>query len=150
MCIRDRCDNDRVNSLVNIAVFGMGGAIVMAALIGLLLVASGSARGASPRARLAFGCASIVLLVALPSLAATNALATGAGFGAAFVTAACVVAIVYAVNIALLPVVARRQAAVSGQAALARLRPSLPVLLAGLGICMLMGLLGSVVGLLAV
>ena len=139
-----------VNSLVNIAVFGMGGAIVMAALIGLLLVASGSARGASPRARLAFGCASIVLLVALPSLAATNALATGAGFGAAFVTAACVVAIVYAVNIALLPVVARRQAAVSGQAALARLRPSLPVLLAGLGICMLMGLLGSVVGLLAV
>ncbi|WP_083931749.1 hypothetical protein [Nocardiopsis salina] len=128
----------------------MGGAIVMAALIGLLLVASGSARGASPRARLAFGCASIVLLVALPSLAATNALATGAGFGAAFVTAACVVAIVYAVNIALLPVVARRQAAVSGQAALARLRPSLPVLLAGLGICMLMGLLGSVVGLLAV
>ena len=139
-----------VNSLVNIAVFGIGGAIVMAALIGLLLVASGSARGASPRARLAFGCASIVLLVALPSLAATNALATGAGFGAAFVTAACVVAIVYAVNIALLPVVARRQAAVSGQAALARLRPSLPVLLAGLGICMLMGLLGSVVGLLAV
>jgi len=137
-----------VNSLVNIAVFGIGGAIIMAALIGLLLVASGSARGASPRVRLAFGCASIVLLVSLPSLAATNALVTSATFGTAFVTATCVVAIIYAVNIALLPVVARRQAAVSGQSALAGLRPSLPVLAAGLGVCLLMGLLGSVVGLL--
>ncbi|GHD14224.1 hypothetical protein [Nocardiopsis kunsanensis] len=136
-----------VNSLVNIAVFGIGGAIIMAALIGLLLVASGSARGASPRARLAFGCASIVLLVSLPSLAATNALATGAAFGTAFVTATCVVAIVYAVNIALLPVVARRQAAADGQTALSGLRPSLPVLAAGLGVCLLLGLLGSVVGL---
>lgn len=136
-----------VNSLVNIAVFGIGGAIVMAALIGLLLVASGSARGASPRVRLAFSCASIVLLVSLPSLAATNALATGATFGTAFVTATCVVAIVYAVNIALLPIVARRQAAAGGRPTLAGLRPSLPVLTVGLGICLLMGLLGSVVGL---
>lgn len=139
-----------VNSLVNIAVFGIGGAIVMAALIGLLLVASGSARGASPRVRLIFGCASIVLLVSLPSLAATNALATGAAFGTAFVTATCVVAVVYAVNIALFPIVTRRQAAASGQPTLARLRPSLPVLAAGLGICLLLGLLGSVVGLLLV
>lgn len=137
-----------VNSLVNIAVFGIGGAIIMAALIGLLLIASGRARGASPRVRLAFGCASIVLLVSLPSLAATNALATGAAFGTAFVTATCVVAIVYAVNIALLPVVARRQAAAGGQPALPGLRPSLSALMTGLGICLLMGLLGSVVGLL--
>jgi hypothetical protein len=34
-----------VNSLVNIAVFGIGGAVLVAALIGLLLVLSGSSRG---------------------------------------------------------------------------------------------------------
>lgn len=139
-----------VNSLVDIAVFGIVGAIMMAALIGLLLVVTGSARGASPRVRTAFGAASVVLLLALPTLAAANALSGGSGFWTAFATASCVVAVVYAVNVAMLPVVARRQAAASGDGALAGLRPSLPLLAAGLLICVALGLFGAAVAALVV
>ncbi|KOX24151.1 hypothetical protein [Nocardiopsis sp. NRRL B-16309] len=139
-----------VNSLVNIAVFGIVGAIMMAALIGLLLVLSGSARGVTPPVRVAFGVASVVLLVALPSLAAANTLAGGRGFWTAFAVASCVVAVVYAVNVALLPVIARRQATATGSALPAGLTPSLPVLALGLVFCLVLGLLGAGVAALAV
>ncbi|GAB2490853.1 hypothetical protein [Nocardiopsis aegyptia] len=132
-----------VNSLVNIAVFGIVGAIMMAALIGLLLVLSGSARGVTPPVRVAFGVASVVLLVALPSLAAANTLAGGGSFWTAFAVASCVVAVVYAVNVVLLPVIARRQAAATGGDVPAGLSPSLPVLALGLVFCVVLGLVGA-------
>lgn len=136
-----------VNSLVDIAVFGIGGAIVMAALIGLLLVASGSDRGASSRWRVGFGVASVVLLLVLPTLTAVNTLDAGAGFWQAFAAASGAVALVYAVNLALLPLVARRQAAMGGgRGSMPRLRPSLPVLAVGLLVCLSLGLLGAGVG----
>jgi hypothetical protein len=130
-----------VNSLVNIAVFGIGGAIMVAALIGLLLVVSGSSRGASPRLLTVFGTASVVLLVVLPSLSALNVLSGGGGFWVAFATASVVAAVMYAVNVALLPILARRQAVVSGRPGLGELRPSASVLLGGLVICLGVGLL---------
>ncbi|WP_026122366.1 hypothetical protein [Nocardiopsis halotolerans] len=132
-----------VNSLVNIAVFGIVGAIMMAALLGLLLVLSGSSRGASPRSRTAFGVASVVLLVALPTLTAVATLAGGAGFWAAFATATCVVALMCAVNVVMLPAVARRQSSGGGQSALSSFRLSLPVLAVLLLVCVVLGLLGS-------
>lgn len=130
-----------VNSLVNIAVFGIGGAIMVAALIGLLLVVSGSSRGASPRLLTAFGAASVVLLVVLPSLSALNVLSAGDGFWTGFATASVVAAVMYAVNVALLPTLARRQAMVSGRPGLTEIRPSASVLLGGLVICLGVGLL---------
>ncbi|WP_017587579.1 hypothetical protein [Nocardiopsis ganjiahuensis] len=130
-----------VNSLVNIAVFGIGGAIMVAALIGLLLVVSGSSRGASPRLLTVFGAASVVLLVVLPSLSALNVLSGGGGFWVGFVTASAVAAVMYAVNVALLPTLARRQAMVSGRPGLSELRPSASVLLGGLAVCLGVGLL---------
>ncbi|GHC97233.1 hypothetical protein GCM10007079_50570 [Nocardiopsis terrae] len=130
-----------VNSLVNIAVFGIGGAILVAALIGLLLVVSGSAHGSSPRLLTAFGGASVVLLVVLPALAALNVMAGGGGFWAGLVNATVVAALMYAVNVALLPVLARRQAMVSGRPGLTDLRPSASVLLGGLVVCLGVGLL---------
>ncbi len=139
-----------VNSLVNIAVFGVVGAILMAALLGLLLVVSGSSRGASPRSRAAFGIASVVVLIALPTLAAANTLAAGAGFWAAFAAAACVAAVLCAVNVVMLPVVARRQSSGGGQAALSSLRPSLPLLAAALLVCLVLGLVGASVAALVV
>lgn len=135
-----------VDSLVDIAVFGIGGAIVMAALIGLLLVASGPDPGASPRLRVGFGVASVALLLVLPTLTAVNTLGSGVGFWQAFATASGAVALVYAVNIALLPVVTRRQVAVNGRAAVPQPRPSLPVLAVGLVICLSLGLLGAGIG----
>ncbi|GAB3748495.1 hypothetical protein GCM10027590_67320 [Nocardiopsis nanhaiensis] len=130
-----------MNSLVNIAVFGIGGAIMMAALVGLLLVVSGSARGASPRLFTVFGAASVVLLVLLPALASLNVMSDGAGFWMGFVSASTVAAVMYAVNVALLPVLARRQALVSGRPGLSRIKPSAPVLLGGLGVCLALGLI---------
>ncbi|NYH54088.1 hypothetical protein HNR06_003677 [Nocardiopsis arvandica] len=139
-----------VNSLVDIAVFGIVGAIMMAALIGLLLVLPGGAREAPPGVRVAFGAASVVLLVALPVLAAANTLSAGSGFWTAFAVASCVVAVVYAVNVAMLPLVARRQAASGDRSALASLRPSLPVLAVGLLVCLTLGLVGASVAALVV
>ena len=130
-----------VNSLVNIAVFGIGGAILVAALLGLLLVLSGGPQGASPRLLTVFGVASIVLWVVLPALAALNAMSAGAGFWVGFAGASTVAIVMYGVNAALLPMVARRQALVSGQAGLAGIRPTPSVLLGGLGVCLAMALL---------
>ncbi|QUX28029.1 hypothetical protein KGD83_22580 [Nocardiopsis akebiae] len=139
-----------VSSLVNIAVFGVVGAILMAALLGLLLVVSGSSRGASPRSRAAFGIASVVVLVALPTLAAANTLAAGSGFWTGFAAAACVAAVVCAVNVVMLPVVARRQSSGGGGSAVSALRPSLPLLAAALLICLVLGLVGASVAALVV
>ena len=139
-----------VNSLVDIAVFGIVGAILMAALLGLLLVLSGSSRGAAPGVRVAFGIASLVVLVALPTLAAADTLSSGAGFWSAFAAAACVAAIVCAVNVVMLPMVARRRASAGDRYALASLRPSLPVLATGLLICLALGLVGASVAALLV
>ena len=130
-----------MNSLVNIAVFGIGGAIMMAALVGLLLVVSGSARGASPRLFTVFGTASVVLLVLLPALASLNVMSGGAGFWVGFASASTVAAVMYAVNVALLPVLTRRQALVSGRPGLSRIKPTATVLLGGLGVCLALGLL---------
>ncbi|MFY7068504.1 hypothetical protein ACOQFV_21815 [Nocardiopsis changdeensis] len=124
-----------VNSLVDIAVFGIVGAIMMAALVGLLLVASGRAGGVSPGVQRGFAAAALALLVAVPTLAAINVLASGAGFWRAFAVAACVAAIAAAVNIGLSPLVARRQ----GSAGTV-LRPSLPVFAIGLVLCLALGL----------
>ncbi|MBR8740670.1 hypothetical protein DSY14_02855 [Nocardiopsis sp. MG754419] len=129
-----------MNSLVNIAVFGIGGAILVAALLGLLLVLSGSSRGASPRMLTAFGVASIVLWVVLPALAALNAMSVGAGFWVAFAGASAVAIVMYAVNAALLPLVVRRQALVSGRSGLSGIRPTPAVLAGGLVICLAMAL----------
>ncbi|WP_306368562.1 hypothetical protein [Nocardiopsis sp. CC223A] len=124
-----------VNSLVDIAVFGIVGAIMMAALVGLLLVASGRAGGISPGVQRGFAAAALGLLVAVPTLAAINVLSSGAGFWRAFAVAACVAAIAAAVNIGLSPLIAKRQG--GGGAAL---RPSLPVFAVGLVLCLTLGL----------
>lgn len=130
-----------VNSLVNIAVFGIGGAILVAALLGLLLVLSGSSRGIPPRLLTAFGAASIVLWVVLPALTALNEMSAGSGFWVGFAGASVVAVVMYAVNAAMLPMVARRQALVSGQAGLAGIKPTPSVLVGGLVICLAMALL---------
>lgn len=124
-----------MNSLVDIAVFGIVGAILMAALVGLLLVASGRPGGLSPGLQRAFAGAALALLVAVPLLAAINVLASGATFWRAFGVATCVAAIAAAVNIGLSPLIARRQ----GGAGTA-LRPSLPVFAVGLVLCLALGL----------
>ena len=139
-----------VNSLVDVAVFGIGGAIVMAALIGLLLVASGGERGASSRLRVSFGIASVVLLLVLPTLTAVNTLGAGAGFWQAFAAASLVVALICAVNIVMLPVVARKQVAVHGRVAVPQPRLSLPVAAVALIVCLSLGLLGAGIGFLLV
>ncbi|MFE1079587.1 hypothetical protein ACFW31_13770 [Nocardiopsis alba] len=130
-----------VNSLVNIAVFGIGGAVLVAALIGLLLVLSGSSRGLPPRVLTGFGVVSIVLWVVLPALAALNAMSAGFGFWLGFGTASVVAMVMYAVNAAMLPMVARRQALVSGRSSLAGIKPTPSVLSGGLFVCLAMSLL---------
>ncbi|CAL9416506.1 hypothetical protein SUDANB121_01781 [Nocardiopsis dassonvillei] len=127
-----------VNSLVDIAVFGIVGAIMMAALVGLLLVASGRPGGIPPWARRAFPAAALALLVALPTLAAISVLSSGEGFWTAFAVATCVAAVAAAVNIGLSPLVARRQ---GGTATV--LRPSLPVFAVGLVLCTALGLVAA-------
>ncbi|MBB6121926.1 hypothetical protein [Nocardiopsis algeriensis] len=130
-----------VNFLVNIALFGIVGAVMAAALIGLLLVLSGRSKEAPAGLRVGFAAVSVLLLVAVPALAAAATLSGGGGFWAGFATAACVAAAVLAVNVLMLPMVARRQAAVSGGGVPAAPRPSLPVLAVGLLLCLLLGLL---------
>lgn len=130
-----------VNSLVNIVVFGIGGAILVAALLGLLLVVSGSSRGSTPRSLTAFGVASIVLWVVLPALTALNEMSAGAGFWVGFAGASVVAIVMYAVNAAMLPMVARRQALVSGRTGLAGIKPTPSVLVGGLVVCLAMALL---------
>ncbi|MFD6100443.1 hypothetical protein ACFVWN_20295 [Nocardiopsis flavescens] len=125
-----------MNSLVDIAVFGIVGAIMMAALVGLLLVASGRAGGISPGVQRVFAAAALALLVAVPTLAAINVLSSGAGFWTGFAVASCVAAVAAAVNVGLSPLVAGRR---GGNATV--LRPSLPVFAVGLVLCLALGLL---------
>ncbi|GAB3205430.1 hypothetical protein ACQEU5_01665 [Marinactinospora thermotolerans] len=133
-----------MNSLVNVVVFGIVGAVVMAALLGLLLVFAGRAKGTGPR--VLSGAVSVVVLVALPTLAVLAHLRGGAGLGGAFLVALGVVVIVYAANVALLPLVARRAAADRGDARLLRLRPSPAMLAGGLVVCALLALVGTGLG----
>ncbi|MFC3998823.1 hypothetical protein ACFOVU_23055 [Nocardiopsis sediminis] len=128
-----------MNSLVNIVMFGIVGAVMMAALIGLLLVASG--RNAGRTVRVLFGGVSVVLLLMVPSIAALNLLAAepSAGFGRAFLVAFCVVAIVYAANVALIPLALRRAAAMRGLGRPAPRRLSPATLLGGLIMCAVLG-----------
>ncbi|MDE3719997.1 hypothetical protein PWG71_01250 [Nocardiopsis sp. N85] len=127
-----------VNSLVDIVVFGIVGAIMMAALVGLLLVVSGRRGGISPGLQKTFAAAALALLVAVPTLGAIDALASGAGFWTAFAVAACVAAVVAGVNITLSPLVAKRQGGTAGV-----LTPSLPVFAVGLVLCLALGLVAT-------
>ncbi len=131
-----------MDSLVNIAVFGIVGAAMMAALVGLLLVVSSRGSRATP---LLFGTVSVVLLIGVPSLAALDLLSgdPAAGVGRAFLAAFCVVAVIYAANVSLLPLVARRAAAARGGPLSAELRLSPAILVGGLLICALLGLVGA-------
>ncbi|MFC4561625.1 hypothetical protein ACFO4E_07135 [Nocardiopsis mangrovi] len=132
-----------MNSLVNIVAFGIAGAVMMAALIGLLLIASG--RNAGRPVRILFGAVAVVLLLMVPSIAALNLLAAdpSAGFGRALLVAFCVVAIVYATNVALIPLALRRAAAARGLDRPAPLRLTPATLLGGLIICAALGALDA-------
>ncbi|GAA3735110.1 hypothetical protein GCM10022205_21020 [Spinactinospora alkalitolerans] len=129
--------------LVNVAVFGIAGAVMMGALIGLLLVFSERTIGVG--VQILFGAMSAVILVALPAMAAAGTFDAGAGFGQAFLAAFCVVTVVYAANIALLPLVAQRAAARRG-AGPTRLRLSPTTLAGGLVVCAVLGLIGAALG----
>ncbi|MBX9388194.1 hypothetical protein ACFPZ0_14195 [Streptomonospora nanhaiensis] len=136
-----------MDSLVNIAVFGVVGAVMMAALVGLLLVVR--RRGTAPVASALLGAACVALLLAVPALAAAGLWGArpGAGIGQAFLVASAAVVVVYAAGVALLPLVARQAAAARGQAAprLAGLglRLSARVALGGLAVCAALGAAGT-------
>nr|WP_221308645.1 hypothetical protein [Nocardiopsis mwathae] len=119
---------------------------MMAALIGLLLVIGGRGKGRGPQA--VFGTVSVVLLIAVPALAAANLLGTvpEAGFGQAFLVAFGVALVIGAVNIALLPVVARRAAAAQGEELAPGLRLSPALAGGGLLVCAVLGLIGAGIG----
>ncbi|ASU83230.1 hypothetical protein CDO52_10995 [Nocardiopsis gilva YIM 90087] len=138
-----------MNSLVNIAVFGIVGAVIMAALIGLLLVLGGRGQGRGPQT--VFGAISLVVLIAVPALAAVNLRSTapGTGFGPVFLVAFGVALVICAVNIAFLPLVARRAAAGRGEELAAGTRLSPALLGGGLLVCAVLGLVGAGVGILA-
>ena len=57
-----------MNSLVDIVLFGVIGAVMLAALLGLMLLTTGRSQGQGLRA--VFGVASTILLIAVPALAA--------------------------------------------------------------------------------
>ncbi|MBB4930738.1 hypothetical protein F4561_001558 [Lipingzhangella halophila] len=138
-----------MNSLVNIFVFGTVGALMMAAVLGLLLIRTGRpARRGMP---VAFSAMVVVVLLAVPALAASTVLAagTGAGFGEAYLVAFGVVTLTYLANVALLPLVARRVAAEHGTERAAQLRPSPATLVGGLLICSVFGLVSTGIAVLA-
>ncbi|MDA2807918.1 hypothetical protein [Nocardiopsis suaedae] len=130
-----------MNSLVNIVLFGIVGAVMMAALLGLLLVAGDRA----PRkgVRVAFGAVSVAVLLGVPASAALGELAAGAGYGTAFISALAVEIIIYAANIALLPTVMRR----AGRSTADRPRPSAAVLFGGLAVSAVLALAASLLAL---
>ncbi|WP_017541116.1 MULTISPECIES: hypothetical protein [Nocardiopsis] len=130
-----------MNSLVNIVLFGIVGAVMMAALLGLLLVAGD--RAPAKGVRIAFGAVSVAVLLGVPASAALGELAAGGGYGAAFLSALAVEIIIYAVNIALLPAVLRR----SGGAP-ERPRPSAALLGGGLVVSGVLALAASLLALL--
>ncbi|GAB3447538.1 hypothetical protein GCM10027570_20090 [Streptomonospora sediminis] len=104
-----------MNSLVNIAVFGIAGAVMLAALIGLLLAAAGRS-AVLPKGVLGAACTAVLL--AVPALAAVRTLGgdPAAGAGQAFLVASAATLVVYAAGAAMLPLVARRAAAGRGAA----------------------------------
>ncbi|RNL82104.1 hypothetical protein EFW17_20265 [Halostreptopolyspora alba] len=124
-------------------VFGTVGALLIAALLGLLLVSTG--RSAGRGVPVALGATALAVLLAVPTLAASNVVAAGgrAGFGLAFLVAFGVVALTYVVNVALLPLMSRRVAAVHGTERASRLYPSGGTLAGGLLICAAFGLVGA-------
>ncbi len=132
-----------MNILVNILVFGIIGALMMAALLGLLLVRTGGT--ANRGLPVAFGAMAVVVVLAVPALAASRTMATdpGAGLGWAFLVAFAVVTISYLANVALLPMVRRRMAAVHGAGRAARLAPSGAALAGGLLLCAALGLISA-------
>ncbi|GAA1986984.1 hypothetical protein GCM10009799_10680 [Nocardiopsis rhodophaea] len=136
-----------MNWLVNIAVFGIVGAVIMAALIGLLLVLGSRTGGRGPQA--VFGAVSLVVLIAVPALAAVNLLNTApdTGFGLMFLVAFGVALVICAVNIAFLPLVARRAAAGRGEELAAGPRLSPALLGGGVLVCAVLGLVSAGVGL---
>ncbi|WP_046472470.1 hypothetical protein [Allosalinactinospora lopnorensis] len=129
-----------MSSLVTIVVFGIVGAVMMAALLGLLLVLTGRAAGRS--VQVAFGAMSVAVLLTVPALAASTLLAgdPAAGFGGAFLVAFCVVAVIYLANVALFPMAARRVAAEHGTGRSGVPTPSPAALAVGLLVCAAFGL----------
>lgn len=127
-----------MNTLVDVVMFGIVGAVMVAALMGLLAVAA--ARSAGTPLKAACTVLAGVVLLAAPALAARS---TGAGFGPAFLVALGVVLIVYAANVALVPVITRRAAAGHTSAVP---RPTVPMLAAGVLVCAAVALLATGLG----
>lgn len=134
-----------MSALINIAVFGIVGAVMMAALIGLLLAATVRRSGAWVAS--VFSTVAVVLLIAVPALAVVNvrATGTGTGFGQAWLVAFAVVAIVYAANLFLLPLVRRRFAAVWDSQQARELRVSWPMLAGGVVLCALLAMCATAI-----
>jgi len=130
-----------VNSLVDIVLFGVIGAVMLAALLGLMLLTTGRSQGQGLRA--VFGVASTILLIAVPALAAAQALGSGQGFPQALATAFGVEVIIFAANLALMPAVVRRAAAAQGVTGPLP-SPLSPIpLIGGLVSCALLALVGT-------
>ncbi|MFC4866241.1 MULTISPECIES: hypothetical protein [Streptomonospora] len=136
-----------MSSLVDIAVFGIAGAVMLAALVGLLLVAG---RSAAAPAKGALGAVCAALLLAVPALAAARTLGgdPAAGAGQAFLVASAAVVVVYAAGMALLPLVARQAAAGLGVAEPRGLRLTPAVAGGGLLVCAALGAAGTGIALL--
>ncbi|TQN32120.1 hypothetical protein FHX37_2048 [Haloactinospora alba] len=134
-----------MSALINIAVFGVVGAVMMAALIGLLLATTARRSGAWVAS--VFSTVSVVLLIAVPALAVVNvrATVTGTGLGQAWLVAFAVVAIVYAANLFLLPLVRRRFAAVRDDRGARELRVSWSMLAGGVVLCALLAVCATAV-----
>ncbi|GAA4889847.1 hypothetical protein [Streptomonospora salina] len=131
-----------MDSLVDIVVFGFAGAVVLAALVGLLLVAGRSL----PTGALGAVCAA--LLLAVPAMAAGRTLSAGVGAGQAFLVASASVVVVYAAGVALLPIVARQAAAGRGTAVPSGLRFTPATAGGGLLVCAALGAAGTGIALL--
>nr|WP_156000086.1 hypothetical protein [Streptomonospora sp. PA3] len=133
--------------MVDIAVFGIAGAVLLAALTGLLLVA---ARRSAALPKGALGAACAVLLLAVPALAAGRTLGgdPAAGWGQAFLVASAAVVVVYAAGMALLPLVARQAAAGRGVAVPRGLRLTPAAAGGGLLVCAALGAAGTGIALL--
>jgi len=142
-----RCHNGRVNSLLDIAVFGFAGAVALAALVGLLTVAAGRS-AALPKGVLGAACG--VLLLAVPALAAGRTLGGDPAGGAvqAFLVASAAMLVVYAAGVGLMPQVARRAAAGRGITAPRGLRLGPAAVAGGLLVCVALGAAGTGIALL--
>ncbi|MFC7330682.1 hypothetical protein [Marinactinospora rubrisoli] len=93
-----------MDALVNIAVFGIAGAVMTAALMGLLMVSRISDRSKGARGLVV--AVMLAVFVVLPVLAVA-ALPGSPGFGGAFLTAFGVIAVGYVVNLAMTPLLLR-------------------------------------------